>query len=120
MNAPAPSSGKSRKRGLIYLLIGLLLLIGSLVMFTTCQPAVGEHYSTMTRLMIYAATGAGWWLFLMGLYYVIAGPTVGGLRTVAIVVVCVLGLVALGESWLAHAALSLRRVESSHHHHDFD
>jgi hypothetical protein len=104
-------------RGLAYFLIALFLVIASGILIGSCQPAVGAKYAILPRLVIYLMTIGGWALLLMGLFRLIVGPGVGTgagiLKVIAIVLVGVVGLGALFETWVVHSIVSSARPSSS-------
>ena len=106
-------------RGLIYLAIAILLLIGAAVLLMVLQPAVGEVYAMGPRIAIQVVLVAAWILLLMGLFRGIVGSGVGAgagiLKGIAIVVVCAVGLGALFSTWIIHRVVSSPHTASSSH-----
>jgi hypothetical protein len=104
-------------RGLLYLAIAILLLIGSAILLVAFQPAVGASYPIGPRIVIYLVVVAGWALLLMGLFRFLVGPGIGAgagiLKVVAIVAICAVGLGGLFSTWIVHRIVDNPRSASS-------
>ena len=114
----------TRKRGARLIAIAILLLLVAVLLLALGEPAVGEHYPLVLRLIAYALTGSAWVALLMGLYRVIVGPGTGALagvlKLVAIGVIVVgVGLGVVG-AWAVHLVVDAPGRASSGHHHDWD
>jgi O-antigen/teichoic acid export membrane protein len=114
----------ARKRGLKRIAIAIILLLLALVLLLALQPAPGQRYSTIARILIQLVSLVGYGTLLSGLFRTIAGAGVGSIAAVlkAIAVAIVVGGILAGiiAGWLVHALVTEPWSADEHHRHDWD
>lgn len=110
---------RARLRGVLWLLLALLLLLGALVLLALLAPAVGQTYGYAQRALVIGAAVLGTACAMRGAWRLVVGAAaVGLLKVVAIVLV--VGLFGCGALMVGALTLVLQEPRSAESGSSFD
>lgn len=110
---------RARLRGVLWLLLALLLLLGAFVLLAVLAPAVGQTYGYSQRALVIGAAVLGTASAMRGGWRLVVGATAAGaLKVVAVVLV--VGLFGCGALMVGALAMVMQAPRSAADSSSFD